>query len=108
MAEMTYIQAISDALRQEMRRDPRVFLLGEDVGVYGGAFKVSLGVQEEFGPWRVIDTPRREAVLPGADPGSDRRPPPVRRRLLGRTVPLPEPGELVRTPPRAQGRLPRA
>ncbi|MGH3129176.1 MAG: alpha-ketoacid dehydrogenase subunit beta, partial [Gaiellaceae bacterium] len=57
MAEMTYIQAISDALRLEMRRDQRVFILGEDVGVYGGAFKVSLGFQEEFGPWRVIDTP---------------------------------------------------
>jgi len=54
---MTYIQAISDSLRTEMRRDPRVFLLGEDVGVYGGAFKVSLGFQEEFGPWRVIDMP---------------------------------------------------
>ena len=47
---MTYIQAISDALRLEMRRDQRVVLLGEDVGVYGGAFKVSQGFQEEFGP----------------------------------------------------------
>ena len=51
MAEKTYLQAISDGLRQEMRRDSRVFLIGEDVGVYGGAFKVSLGFQEEFGPW---------------------------------------------------------
>ena len=50
MAEMTYLQAISDALRTEMRRDDRVFILGEDVGVYGGAFKVTLGFQEEFGP----------------------------------------------------------
>jgi len=63
MAEMTYIQAISDALRLEMRRDPRVFILGEDVGVYGGAFKVSLGFQEEFGPWRVIDTPLSETAI---------------------------------------------
>ena len=55
MAEMTYIQAISDALRLEMRRDPRVFVLGEDVGVYGGAFKVTHGFQEEFGASRVLD-----------------------------------------------------
>src|SRR2546430_10730723 len=49
MPELTYLQAISDGLRTEMRRDKRVFLIGEDVGVYGGAFKVSLGFQEEFG-----------------------------------------------------------
>jgi len=67
MAEMTYLQAISDGLRQEMRRDERVFVLGEDVGVYGGAFKVTLGFQEEFGPWRVIDTPLSEtAIVAGA------------------------------------------
>ncbi len=67
MAEKTYLQAISDALRGEMRRDKRVFLLGEDVGVYGGAFKVTLGFQEEFGPWRVLDTPLSEtAILAGA------------------------------------------
>jgi len=70
MAEMTYIQAISDALRVEMRRDPRVFLLGEDVGVYGGAFKVSLGFQEEFGPWRVIDTPLSETAIVGGATGA--------------------------------------
>ena len=67
MAEKTYLQAISDGLRQEMRRDERVFLMGEDVGVYGGAFKVSLGFQEEFGPWRVIDMPLSEtAIVAGA------------------------------------------
>jgi 2-oxoisovalerate dehydrogenase E1 component beta subunit len=67
MAEKTYLQAISDGLRQEMRRDKRVFILGEDVGVYGGAFKVTLGFQEEFGSWRVIDTPLSEtAILAGA------------------------------------------
>ena len=49
MAEKTYLQAISDGLRQEMRLDQRVFVLGEDVGVYGGAFKVTDGFQEEFG-----------------------------------------------------------
>ena len=67
MPEKTYLQAISDALRGEMRRDQRVFILGEDVGVYGGAFKVTLGFQEEFGPWRVIDTPLSEtAIVAGA------------------------------------------
>jgi len=67
MAEMTYLQAISDGLRTEMRRDRRVFVLGEDVGVYGGAFKVTLGFQEEFGSWRVIDTPLSEtAIMAGA------------------------------------------
>ena len=67
MAEKTYLQAISDGLRQEMRRDMRVFVLGEDVGVYGGAFTVTLGFQEEFGAWRVIDTPLSEtAIVAGA------------------------------------------
>ena len=67
MPEKTYLQAISDGLRQEMRRDQRVFVLGEDVGVYGGAFKVTLGFQEEFGPWRVLDTPLSEtAIVAGA------------------------------------------
>jgi len=67
MAERTYLQAISDGLRQEMRRDKRVFVLGEDVGVYGGAFKVTLGFQEEFGAWRVIDAPLSEtAIVAGA------------------------------------------
>ena len=67
MAEKTYLQAIRDGLRQEMRRDERVFVLGEDVGVYGGAFKVTLGFQEEFGAWRVIDMPLSEtAIVAGA------------------------------------------
>jgi pyruvate/2-oxoglutarate/acetoin dehydrogenase E1 component len=70
MAEKTYLQAISDGLRQEMRRDQRVFLIGEDVGVYGGAFKVSLGFQEEFGPWRVIDAPLAETAIVGSCTGA--------------------------------------
>jgi pyruvate/2-oxoglutarate/acetoin dehydrogenase E1 component len=70
MAEKTYLQAISDGLRGEMRRDPRVFVLGEDVGVYGGAFKVTLGFQEEFGPWRVIDTPLSETAIMGGATGA--------------------------------------
>jgi 2-oxoisovalerate dehydrogenase E1 component beta subunit len=70
MAEITYIQAISNGLREEMRRDERVFVIGEDVGVYGGAFKVTLGFQEEFGPWRVIDSPLSETAIIGACTGA--------------------------------------
>ena len=70
MAERTYLQAISDALRQEMRRDRRVYVIGEDVGVYGGAFKVTLGFQEEFGPWRVIDAPLAETAIVGSCTGA--------------------------------------
>ena len=70
MPEKTYLQAISDGLRQEMRRDNRVFVLGEDVGVYGGAFKVTLGFQEEFGAWRVIDAPLSETAIVGAATGA--------------------------------------
>ncbi|HEY1316289.1 MAG TPA: alpha-ketoacid dehydrogenase subunit beta [Gaiella sp.] len=70
MPELTYLQAISDGLRTEMRRDKRVFLIGEDVGVYGGAFKVSLGFQEEFGPWRVIDAPLAETAIVGSCTGA--------------------------------------
>jgi 2-oxoisovalerate dehydrogenase E1 component beta subunit len=70
MSEMTYLQAISDGLRTEMRRDKRVFVIGEDVGVYGGAFKVTLGFQEEFGPWRVIDAPLSETAIVGSCTGA--------------------------------------
>jgi 2-oxoisovalerate dehydrogenase E1 component beta subunit len=70
MPEKTYLQAISDGLRQEMRRDQRVFVLGEDVGVYGGAFKVTQGFQEEFGHWRVIDTPLSETAIMGGATGA--------------------------------------
>jgi 2-oxoisovalerate dehydrogenase E1 component beta subunit len=68
--EKTYLQAISDGLRQEMRRDKRVFVIGQDVGVYGGAFKVTLGFQEEFGPWRVIDAPLSETAIIGGSTGA--------------------------------------
>jgi 2-oxoisovalerate dehydrogenase E1 component beta subunit len=63
MAVKTYLQAISDGLREEMRRDQRVFVIGEDVGVYGGAFKVTKGFQEEFGSWRVLDSPLSETAI---------------------------------------------
>lgn len=70
MPVMTYLEAISDALRIEMRRDERVFLIGEDIGVYGGAFKVTKGFIEEFGPERVLDAPISEAAIIGAAIGA--------------------------------------
>lgn len=70
MAQMSYLEAIRDALLGEMRRDPRVFVLGEDIGVYGGAFGITKGFVEEFGPWRVIDAPLAEAANVGAGVGA--------------------------------------
>jgi len=68
--EITYLEAVREALRQEMRRDERVFIIGEDVGVYGGAFGVTLGLIEEFGEERVIDTPISELGIAGAITGA--------------------------------------
>jgi pyruvate/2-oxoglutarate/acetoin dehydrogenase E1 component len=70
MAVKTYLQAISDGLREEMRRDERVFLIGEDIGVFGGAFKVTQGLHEEFGEWRVIDAPLSEVAIVGGCTGA--------------------------------------
>jgi pyruvate dehydrogenase E1 component beta subunit len=64
--EITYLEAVREALRQEMQADERVFIIGEDVGVYGGAFGVTLGLMEEFGEERVIDTPISELAVAGA------------------------------------------
>ncbi|HEY2902022.1 MAG TPA: alpha-ketoacid dehydrogenase subunit beta [Polyangia bacterium] len=65
MPEMNIIQAVNDALRLEMRRDPRVVVLGEDVGRFGGVFRATTGLQEEFGPERCIDTPLAESGIVG-------------------------------------------
>lgn len=70
MRELTYAEAIREALRQEMARDDSVFLLGEDVGTYGGAFGVSYGLIDEFGEERVRDTPISEAGIMGAATGA--------------------------------------
>src|SRR3972149_1303662 len=70
MPVMTYLEAISSGLREEMRRDPAVFCLGEDIGVYGGAFKIPKGLLEEFGPMRVIDTPLAESAIVGGSVGA--------------------------------------
>src|SRR5216110_2519874 len=60
--ELTYLDAIRKALAEEMRRDPKVFVLGEDVGAYGGAFGATQGLFDEFGEMRVIDTPISESA----------------------------------------------
>src|SRR5438094_8865092 len=69
MAEVTYLEAIRQGLWEEMERDERVFILGEDVGTYGGAFKVTDGFLKRFGESRVIDTPISEAAIVGAAAG---------------------------------------
>ena len=70
MTRMTYREAIRAALRDALRSDPRVFLMGEDVGRYGGCFAVSLGLLEEFGPERIRDTPLSESAFVGAGIGA--------------------------------------
>lgn len=70
MPQMTYLQAISDGLREEMRADERVFAMGEDIGVFGGAFKVTAGFAEEFGAERVMDTPLAESGIIGTAVGA--------------------------------------
>jgi len=70
MPETTYLEAIRQGLREEMAADPDVFILGEDVAAYGGAFKVTRGLLDEFGPDRVLDTPISEAAIVGAAIGA--------------------------------------
>jgi len=70
MALITYRDALNQALREEMHRDPRVFLMGEEVGVYQGAYKVSRGLLQEFGERRVIDTPITEEGFTGVGVGA--------------------------------------
>src|SRR5881398_3019837 len=70
MSTLTYLQAISSALRDELRADERVLLMGEDIGVFGGAFKVTDGFSEEFGADRVMDTPLAESGIIGTAVGA--------------------------------------
>ena len=70
MPVMTYLDAVRQGIWEEMERDPSVFLLGEDIGVYGGAFKVTEGMIEKFGADRVIDTPISESAIVGAAVGA--------------------------------------
>ncbi len=67
---LTYRQAVAEAIAEEMARDPRVFIMGEDVGLHGGAFGATKGLFEEFGPGRVKDTPLTESVIVGAGVGA--------------------------------------
>ena len=70
MPEMTYADALREALREEMLRDPRVVLMGEEIGVFEGVYKVTRGLLKEFGPERVRDTPISEAAIAGAAIGA--------------------------------------
>src|SRR5512146_2359587 len=70
MPVMTFLEAIRQGIWEEMERDPSVFLLGEDIGAYGGAFKVTAGMLEKFGDDRVIDTPISESAIVGAAIGA--------------------------------------
>jgi 2-oxoisovalerate dehydrogenase E1 component beta subunit len=68
--ELSYLEAIREAMVEEMRRDPKVFVLGEDVGPYGGAFGVTQGMYDEFGELRVLDTPISESAIIGVSIGA--------------------------------------
>ena len=70
MAVRTFLEAINDALREELRRDPSVFLIGQDLGTYGGAFRATAGLLDEFGPQRIVDTPISESAIVGFSVGA--------------------------------------
>ena len=70
MRQISYAQALVEAQREEMLRDPKVFLFGEDIGLYGGAYGATRGLMQEFGEWRVIDSPISEATIGGAAVGA--------------------------------------
>jgi 2-oxoisovalerate dehydrogenase E1 component len=70
MRQISYAQALQEAMREEMKRDERVFIFGEDVGLYGGAYGATRDLMKEFGEWRVIDSPISEATIGGAAVGA--------------------------------------
>ncbi len=70
MRELTYAQALNEALHEEMRRDETVFIMGEDIAEHGGAFSVTRGLLDEFGPKRIRKTPISEAAIAGAAAGA--------------------------------------
>jgi len=70
MRQISYTQALIEAMREEMLLDPRVFIMGEDIGLYGGAYGATRGLMQEFGEWRVLDTPISEATIGGAAVGA--------------------------------------
>src|SRR5713101_5633517 len=70
MTVMTYRQALTEALREEMQRDSNVFCLGEEIGIFGGSYKVTEGLLKEFGPERILDTPIAELGIMGLATGA--------------------------------------
>jgi pyruvate/2-oxoglutarate/acetoin dehydrogenase E1 component len=70
MPLLTYAQALNEALHEEMQSDPRVFVMGEDIGLHGGMFRVTQGLLDEFGAERVIETPISEAAFVGLGVGA--------------------------------------
>ena len=70
MREISYMEALREAMSQAMQEDERVFVIGEDIGIYGGAFGVTAGMLEEFGPERIVNTPISEAGIAGACVGA--------------------------------------
>ncbi len=70
MAVRTYLEAVTDALREEMKRDPNVFIMGEDINAYGGSYAVTASLADEFGPERVRDTPIAEGAIAGVATGA--------------------------------------
>ena len=70
MAETTYVEAIRQGIWEEMERDPRVLVMGEDIAEYGGAFKITKGMLDHFGALRVVDTPLSESAIVGAGTGA--------------------------------------
>src|SRR2546423_3102648 len=88
MATLTYRDALNQALREEMQRDANVFLMGEEVGVYQGAYKVSRGLLEEFGPMRVVDTPIAELGFAGIGVGAAMAGPRPALALVTRELPV--------------------
>ena len=70
MREISYMEALREAIRQAMEKDEHVFVIGEDIGIYGGAFGVTAGLLDQFGPQRIIDTPISEAGIAGACVGA--------------------------------------
>src|SRR4030066_1018334 len=70
MRTVTFIEAITEAMKEEMERDERVYVIGEDIGIYGGVFKATRGLQSLFGPMRVIDSPLSENLIVGSSVGA--------------------------------------
>ncbi|MCI0528489.1 MAG: alpha-ketoacid dehydrogenase subunit beta, partial [Nitrospira sp.] len=70
MRTVTFIDAIVEAMQEEMERDEKVYVIGEDIGIYGGVFKATKGLQSRFGPMRVIDSPLSENLIVGSSVGA--------------------------------------